>query len=126
MDKRIDTLGVAMRLGASVYRMKDLELAYAPPYSTAKDPVNVVGFVAENMKTGMVCFAAYDEPDTNPNTVLLDVREESEAMACAIPNSVQIPMGQLQERLQELDRGKTYIVFCAVGVRAYNGARILM
>ena len=126
VDKRIDTLGVALRLGASVYGLKDLELAYAPPYSSAKDPVNMVGFVAENMKTDMERFAAYDEPDTNPNAVLLDVREEAETVACAIPNSVQIPLGQLRERLQELDRGKTYIVFCAVGVRAYNGARILM
>ena len=126
VDKRIDTLGVALRLGASVYDLKDLELAYAPPYSSAKDPVNMVGFVAENMRTGLVRFAAWDEPDTDPDAVLLDVREEAETVAYAIPGSVQIPLGQLRDRLGELDKEKTYIVFCAVGVRAYNGARILM
>ena len=126
VDKRIDTLGVALRLGASVYDLKDLELAYAPPYSSAKDPVNMVGFVAENMRTGLVRFAAYDEPDKDPEAVLLDVREEAETVAYALPNSVQIPLGQLRYRLFELDKSRKYIVFCAVGVRAYNGARILM
>ena len=126
VDKRIDTLGVALRLGASVYQLKDLELAYAPPYSSAKDPVNMVGFVAENMRTGMIRFAAYDEPDADSAAVLLDVREEAETVAYAIPNAVNIPLGQLRDRLGELDKTKTYIVFCAVGVRAYNGARILM
>ena len=126
VDKRIDTLGTALRLGANVYDLKDLELAYAPPYSSAKDPVNMAGFVAENMKTGMVRFAAYNEPDTDPSAVLLDVREDAEFEAYSIPGSVQISLGQLRERLNELDKTKTHIVFCAVGVRAYNGARILM
>ena len=126
VDKRIDTLGVALRLGASVYDLKDLELAYAPPYSSAKDPVNMVGFVAENIRTGLVRFAEYNEPDTDPAAVLLDVREEAETVAYSIPGSVQIPLGQLRKRLGELDKTKAYIVFCAVGVRAYNGARILM
>lgn len=125
VDKRIDTLGVALRLGASVYELKDLELAYAPPYSSAKDPVNMVGFVAENMKNGLVRFAAYDAPTREPEAVLLDVREEAEVTAYAVPGAVNIPLGELQERLSELDRNKKIIVFCAVGVRAYNGARIL-
>ena len=126
VDKRIDTLGVALRLGATVYDLKDLELAYAPPYSSAKDPVNMVGFVAENMRTGLVRFAEYNEPDADPAAVLLDVREEAETVAYSIPGSVQIPLGRLRERLGELDKNRSYIVFCAVGVRAYNGARILM
>ena len=126
VDKRIDTLGTALRLGASVYALKNLELAYAPPYSSAKDPVNMAGFVAENIKNGLVRIAAYREPDTNPDAVLLDVREEAETMAYALSNSVQIPLGQLRDRLSELDRSKPIIVFCAIGVRAYNGARILM
>ena len=125
VDKRIDTLGVALRLGATVYDLKDLELAYAPPFSSAKAPVNMAGFVAENIRNGLVRIAGYDEPETNPDAVLLDVREEAETMAYAIPNSVRIPLGQLRGRLGELDRNKTIIVFCAIGVRAYNAARIL-
>ena len=125
VDKRIDTLGVALRFGATTDDLKDLELAYAPPYSSAKDPVNMAGFVAENIRTGMVKIAEADETE-NADTVLLDVREEAETMAVAIPNAVNIPLGKLRENLDKLDRSKKIIVFCAIGVRAYNGARILM
>ena len=125
VDKRIDTLGVALRLGASVFELKDLELAYAPPYSSAKDPVNMAGYVAENIRNGLVSIAAWDEPDTDPEAQLLDVREEAEVQAYAVPGAVNIPLGQLRSRLNELDPEKPCIVFCAVGVRAYNAARIL-
>ena len=125
VDKRIDTIGVAMRLGASVYDLKDLELAYAPPFSSAKDPVNMVGFVAENIRTGLVKIAQYDAPDTDPDAVLLDVREEAEVMAYSVPGAVNIPLGQLRDRLNELDPEKRILVICAIGVRAYTGARIL-
>lgn len=125
VDKRIDTIGVAMRLGASVYDLKDLELAYAPPFSSAKDPVNMAGFVAENIRTGLVRIAQYDAPDTDPEALLLDVREEAEVMAYAVPGAVNIPLGQLRDRLSELDPEKRILVFCAIGVRAYTGARIL-
>ena len=125
VDKRIDTIGVALRLGATVYDLKDLELAYAPPYSSAKDPVNMAGFVAENIRTGLVKIAPYDAPDTDPEAVLLDVREEAEVMAYSVPGAVNIPLGQLRDRLSELDPGKRILVFCAIGVRAYNAARIL-
>ncbi len=74
VDKRIDTIGVALRLGATVSDLKDLELAYAPPYSSAKDPVNMAGYVAENIRTGLVKIAPYDAPDTDPDAVLLDAR----------------------------------------------------
>ena len=104
-DKRIDTIGVAIRLGAGIQELKDLELAYAPPYSSAKDPVNMAGFVAENILRGMVSIAEWNEP---------------------IPGAVNIPLGRLRGELEKLDRSKKIIVFCAVGVRAYNGARILM
>ena len=126
VDKRIDTIGVALRLGATVSDLKDLELAYAPPYSSAKDPVNMAGYVAENIRTGLVKIAAYDAPDTDPDAVRLDVREEAEVAACAIPGAKNIPLGALRDRLSELDPGRRIIVFCAVGVRAYTGARILM
>ncbi len=125
-DKRIDTLGVAIRLGAGISDLKDLELAYAPPYSSAKDPVNMAGFVAENILNGMVSIAEWDEPDTSPDAILLDVREEAEVTAYSIPGAVNIPLGRLRDEWEGLDRSKKVIVFCAVGVRAYNGARILM
>ena len=125
-DKRIDTIGVAIRLGAGVTDLKDLELAYAPPYSSAKDPVNMAGYVAENILRGLVSIAEWNEPETSPDAILLDVREEAEVTAYSIPGAVHIPLGRLRESLGTLDRSKKVIVFCAVGVRAYNGARILM
>ncbi len=123
VDKRIDTLGTAIRLGADIEDLKDLELAYAPPFSSAKDPVNMAGFTAENVVGGLVAFS-----DVEPakDAVLLDVREEAETMGFAIPGAVNIPLGQLRSRLGELDRSARYVVFCAVGVRSYNAARILM
>lgn len=125
VDKRIDTIGVAMRLGASVTDLKDLEFAYAPPYSSAKDPVNMAGFVAENVLGGLVKFSSWNVAETNPNAVLLDVREDAELLAFALPNALHIPLGQLRSRLDELDKNKEYVTFCAIGVRSYNAARIL-
>lgn len=126
VDKRIDTLAVAIRLGADVQALKNLELAYAPPFSSAKDPVNMAGFVAENVLRKLVVFSDWDlsrEPD---DAILLDVRENAEVAAFAVPNAVHIPLGELRNRIQELDPAKEIITFCAIGVRSYNAARILM
>lgn len=125
VDKRIDTIGVTMRLGGTASDLKDLELAYAPPYSSAKDPVNMAGYVAENIRTGLVRIAPYDAPMTDPEATLLDVREEAEVMAYAVPNAINIPLGKLRERMNELDPKKRIIVFCGIGVRAYTATRIL-
>ena len=125
VDKRIDTIAVALRLNAGVRELAELELAYAPPYSSAKDPVNMAGFVAQNVLDGLVRFSPYDAPDTDKNAVLLDVREKTELMAYAIAGVKNIPLGKLREQLNTLDASKQYIVFCAIGVRAYNAARIL-
>ena len=124
VDKRIDTLGVALRFGATTDDLKDLEFAYAPPYSSAKDPVNMAGFVAENIRTGLVSIAEVNETQEE-NVILLDVREEAETMAYSIPGAVNIPLGKLRDNLSGLDKSKKIIVFCAIGVRAYNGTRIL-
>jgi NADPH-dependent 2,4-dienoyl-CoA reductase/sulfur reductase-like enzyme/peroxiredoxin family protein/TusA-related sulfurtransferase/rhodanese-related sulfurtransferase len=126
VDKRIDTLAVSIRLGAGISDLKSLEFAYAPPFSSAKDPVNMAGFVAENLITGKVAFSSWDAVEQNPETVLLDVREDAELMAFSLPNAKHIPLGQLRNRLKELDPSKKIIVFCAIGVRAYNAARLLM
>ena len=123
VDKRIDTIGTAIRLGASVLDLKDLELAYAPPFSSAKDPVNMAGFTAENVINGIIKFSDYDIPEDG---VILDIREEAETIAYELPNAVHIPLGQLRDRIGELDRSTRYIVFCAAGVRSYNAARILL
>ena len=124
VDKRIDTIGVAIRFGATTDDLKHLEFAYAPPYSSAKDPVNMAGFVAENIRTGLVSIAEVNETEEE-NVILLDVREEAETIAYSIPGAINIPLGRLRKNLSRLDRNKKVIVFCAVGVRAYNGARIL-
>ena len=126
VDKRIDTIATAMRLGAEVHALTQLELAYAPPYSSAKDPVNMAGFTAENLLAGLVRFAEWDAAETDKNTLLLDVREDAELMGFELPNAVHIPLGQLREKLSQLDKTKHIIIFCAIGVRAYNAARILM
>ena len=125
VDKRIDVIGVATRLGASVHDLKELEFAYAPPYSSAKDPVNMLGFVAENVMNGLVKIVPWDIGETNKDVVLLDVREDAELLAFTLPGAKHIPLGQVRARIDELDKSKEYVVFCAIGVRAYNAARIL-
>lgn len=126
VDKRIDTLAVAMRLGAGIRDLKNLELAYAPPFSSAKDPVNMAGFVAENVLRHLVTFSDWDLSKENNDAILLDVRENAEVAAFSLPNAVHIPLGELRGRLQELNPEKEIITFCAIGVRSYNAARILM
>ncbi len=126
VDKRIDTIGVAIRLGGGVADLKELEFAYAPPFSSAKDPVNMAGFVAENVLSGMVRLSSWDAVENDSDAVLLDVREDAEVMAYSLPNAKHIPLGQLRDRLSELDKSKRIITFCAIGVRSYNAARILM
>ena len=127
VDKRIDTIATTMRLNGTTSDLKDLELAYAPPYSSAKDPVNMLGFVAENMLLQKVDFIKWNEIETlDPNSyTILDVTEHVERMAFEIPNSYHIPLGQLRERISELDKTKLIIPCCAIGVRAYNASRIL-
>ncbi len=133
VDKRIDTLATTMRLNGTIYDLEELELAYAPPFSSAKDPVNMLGFVAENIIRGLASFIEWDELDqlmsdkTRKNEFLvLDVTEEMERMVFAIPGSYHIPLGQLQKRMEELDKEKLIIPYCAIGVRSYHAARLLM
>ena len=126
VDKRIDTIAVTMRLNGGIEDLKKLELAYAPPYSSAKDPVNMAGYVAENVLSGKVRFSSWDVRKTNPEAILLDIREEAELMAFPLPGSKYIPLGKLRERIGELDKDKEYVTFCTIGVRSYNAARTLM
>ncbi|SET06007.1 FAD-dependent oxidoreductase [[Clostridium] polysaccharolyticum] len=126
VDKRIDTLGTAIRFGASVEELTNMELAYAPPFSSGKDPINMAGYVAENVLAGLIEVSQWNETDTDKDAVILDVREKAELQAFSFDSMINIPLGQLRDRLDELDKNKKYIIFCAIAVRSYNAARILM
>ena len=132
VDKRIDILATTLRLGGTVYDLTELELAYAPPYGSAKDPINMLGFVAENILSGLVELVTPYELDElmrfkeKQSVTVLDVRESVERMAYTIPDSYHIPLGQMHERYRELDKNNCIIVYCAIGVRSYDAARMLM
>lgn len=127
VDKRIDVLATAIRFNGTIYDLKELELAYAPPYSSAKDPVNMSGFVAENILNGDVEPILWNEIKDldKEKIIILDVREEEERKIGYIDGSINIPLGELRDRMNELDKDKTVIIYCAIGLRAYIGARIL-
>lgn len=128
VDKRIDTIATTISLGGSIFDLKKLELAYAPPYSSAKDPVNMLGFVAENIIQNKVKFIRWNaiEPNKTNDYTILDVRKEIELMVFEIPGAINIPLESLRSRINELNKNDKIIIFCAVGVRSYSGARILM
>jgi NADPH-dependent 2,4-dienoyl-CoA reductase/sulfur reductase-like enzyme/rhodanese-related sulfurtransferase len=127
VDKRIDVIATAIRFRGTVDDLKDLELAYAPPYSSAKDPVNMAGFVADNVLSGVMGSISWDEMEyLDPETTqILDVRNAGECKRGIIEGSLQIPIDELRERLGELDKEKEVIIYCAVGIRGYIGTRIL-
>ncbi|WP_425447591.1 CoA-disulfide reductase [Dethiothermospora halolimnae] len=128
VDKRIDVIATAIRFDGTVYDLKELELAYAPPYSSAKDPVNMVGFTAENILKGDMDVVLWDQLDKldRENTIILDVREPIERELGYIEGSKNIPVDELRDRLDELDKDKLIVCYCAVGLRAYIATRILM
>jgi NADPH-dependent 2,4-dienoyl-CoA reductase/sulfur reductase-like enzyme/rhodanese-related sulfurtransferase len=127
VDKRIDVIATAIRFGGKVEHLIDLELAYAPPFGSAKDPVNMIGFVADNLQKGMTEQVLWRELDglDKEEFKVLDVREEIEIEIGAIEGAVHIPLGELRNRLSELDKSKTYITLCAVGLRGYIAERVL-
>ncbi len=127
VDKRIDVISTAIHYHGKVTDLKDLHIAYAPPFASAKDAVNMVGYVAENIQNGYVKLMLPDEYQQQKDQVItLDVREDEERQAGYIEGSYHIPYGELTKRYQELDPNQTIVIYCAVGVRAYNCARILM
>jgi NADPH-dependent 2,4-dienoyl-CoA reductase/sulfur reductase-like enzyme/rhodanese-related sulfurtransferase len=129
VDKRIDVLATAIRGGMTVYDLEELELAYAPPYSSAKDPVNMAGFVAANILKGDVDNIYWDEiGDLNRSeSILIDMRDRDELETDGmIEGALHIPLNELRRRLPELDKKRKYIPYCAAGLRAYIGHRILV
>lgn len=126
VDKRIDVLGTAIRYGATGSDLAEYELAYAPPYSSAKDPVNMAGFVIEDIVTGKVKIAHWEEMETLPeNEVILDVRSPSEYDQTHLVAAKHIPVDVLRKRLGELDPEKPLFVHCQTGLRSYVACRIL-
>lgn len=126
VDKRIDVIAASIRFGAGVEDLTKLELAYAPPYSSAKDPVNMAGYAATNQLQGLVDVARVEElKSLSDDTVVIDVREPIERSTGYIPDSVGIPLARIRSKLAELDKSKMYIVYCAIGLRGYIASRIL-
>ena len=130
VEKRIDVLAMAIQKGATVYDLEEAELCYAPQYGSAKDPVNMAGFVAGNALCGDVDVAHWEEWQERlergaESPLVLDVRTRAEAAAGAVPGSVNIPLGEIRTRLGELPRDREIWVHCGVGQRSYYATRIL-
>lgn len=127
VDKCMDILAAAMYFGGTVYDLAELELCYAPPFSSAKSPVNMAGYSAANILNGQVKNILCSElADIDKETVLLDVRTQPECESGIIPGAICIPVDELRERMKELDKSKEYVIYCAVGIRGYIACRILM
>jgi NADPH-dependent 2,4-dienoyl-CoA reductase/sulfur reductase-like enzyme/rhodanese-related sulfurtransferase len=128
VDKRIDVLAAAIKGGLTTADACDLELAYAPPYGSAKDPVNMAGYVAQNIIEGrMPVFFAEDVTGIDPaRHLLLDVRTNGEHLRGAIEGSINIPVDELRSRISELDMTKEIMVYCQIGLRGYIATRILI
>lgn len=128
VEKRIDVIATSIAGNMTVLDLTELELSYAPPFSSAKDPVNMLGFVAENMMKGLINTVQWHEIDNivKDGGILVDIREDVEYDLGAIEGAKLIPLGQLRERLNELPKDKTIYVYCQVGIRGYNASRILM
>lgn len=126
VDKRIDVIATVMRIGGSVTDLTELELSYAPPFSSAKDPVNMAGFVAESVLSGrQEVFTPKElEGFDSEKAVLVDVRSEIEYNNGNIPGAINISVDELRNRIQELDKNKEIWVYCQVGLRGYIAARI--
>lgn len=127
VDKRIDVLATAIRNQLTVADLTELELAYAPPFNAAKDPVNMAGYVAENVLSGRSKFFYPEDIDriTDDDTVL-DIRAQQEFDAGHFDKAVHIPLDQLRENLDKLDRNKKIYICCAIGLRGYLAQRMLV
>lgn len=128
VDKRIDVIATAIKGGLTVRDLRDLELSYAPPYSSAKDPVNMAGYVACNLMDGKSESVQWHEIDdiVAEGGTLIDVRQPKELEAGFIPGAKNIPLPELRDRLEELPKDETVYVNCQVGLRGYLANRILI
>lgn len=126
-DKRIDVLATAIRAGMTVFDLQELELAYAPPYSSAKDPVNLAGYAAANIVRGDVRAVQWQQigEQLNAGAFLLDVRTNREVKEGIVEGAYHIPVDDLRERLQELPLDREILTYCRTGLRSYVACRIL-
>jgi NADPH-dependent 2,4-dienoyl-CoA reductase/sulfur reductase-like enzyme/rhodanese-related sulfurtransferase len=127
VDKRVDMIATILKAGGTVYDLQEIEHAYAPPFSSAKDPVNIAGFAAENILSDLVKIVHWHELDEAElsRSFLLDVRQPEEYKLGKIEGAQNIPLISLRGRLEELPREGRIIVYCAAGLRAYLACRIL-
>ncbi len=126
VDKRIDVFASAIKRNSTIYELTEFEHAYAPPYSSAKDPVNMAGFVAENILHDRLKVFYWNEFDQiTDQDILLDVRRQDEFDAGHINNAINIPLDSIRERMSELDKSKNIYIYCLAGLRGYLAQRIL-
>jgi NADPH-dependent 2,4-dienoyl-CoA reductase/sulfur reductase-like enzyme/rhodanese-related sulfurtransferase len=128
VDKRIDVLATALKSGLTIHDLEDLELAYAPPFGAAKDPVNLAGMVAQHVIQEEIQNTQWHEVATldSQKSVLLDVRDDDEREEGYIPESLHIPLPELRQRLSELPDDREIIAYCQTGQRSYFACRLLM
>lgn len=129
VDKRIDVLATAIRGAMTVYALEELELAYAPPYSSAKDPINIAGFVAANILKGDVENINWNELDDldRDKNLFIDLRNKKELdTSGVIEGALHMPLHELRGKITQLDKDKNYVLYCASGHRSYLGYRILL
>jgi peroxiredoxin family protein/rhodanese-related sulfurtransferase/TusA-related sulfurtransferase len=128
IDKRIDVIAMAIQLGATVYDLEQAELAYAPPFGSAKDPVNMIGFLAANALRGLtrpIHCADLERRQEDSAVTLLDVRTRTEFSAGAIPSALNVPLEQLRERIADVPNDRPVVTYCKLGQRGYIAERIL-
>ena len=127
VEKRIDVLATAIKGNLTVFDLQDVEPCYAPPYNSAKDPVNMLGYYASNIIEGFIDIIQWHEIDKldKDNSIIIDVREEFELVTGGFDNSIHIPLGKLRDRLNEIPKDKNIYVTCQVGLRGYVACRML-
>lgn len=126
VDKRIDILSSVIQRGSTIAELTEFEHAYAPPYSSAKDPVNMIGFVAENLMTGKLKTIPWHQvEEAKKEAMLVDVRTPEEFEKGHIPGAINLPVDNLRNSLQQLPKEKSIIIYCQIGLRGYIAQRIL-
>ena len=128
VDKRIDVLATAIRFKIKGYDLAKLDLSYAPPFSSAKDPINMIGYMIENIKNGLIKQHYFEEVDSlinDKNVMLVDVRTKEEYVLGHIKNTINIPLDELRDNLDKLDKNKEIVLICQSALRSYIGCRIL-
>lgn len=127
VEKRIDVLATSIKGNLTVFDLQDIEPCYAPPYNSAKDPVNMLGYYASNIIEGFTDIIQWHEIDklNKDNSIIIDVREDFELITGGFDNSIHIPLGKLRDRLNEIPKYKNIYVTCQVGLRGYVACRIL-